>query len=392
MATPVLGMSGTGNFTAENLPEDWRTTILYKFPSGEAPFTALTGMLERSSTSYAEFHVPTKDVHGLKVTVNGAHGAGDLTITVDSGEAQRVREGVVLANLTTGERFVVTEDPTSATAIKVKRGIGSDADVIADNEELAIIGTAAAEGADMPSAIHTNESWYEYYTQIFRRSVHVTRTALRANTRLGDVLKEREREALAQFSTDVERAALLGTKYKDTGPNGMPRRFAEGLVPYIQNNASTDNVVTPSGGNLTNALWRTYLATAFSYGSSQKLCILGGHAYGVLEEKFESKVTFDTVAEDQTYGLQLRRWVTGRGEILFLVHPLFTLDSVMTKWMLFVDTRQIKERFVDDLMYIPEREGNGEDGIRNEFLAELGWEWGVPDTHMLVTNVNAHTT
>lgn len=391
----ILGMRGTGAFPANTRPESWREMILYEFPAGEAPLTALTSMLPSRSTNDPEFHYAVKGLHSSEVTINGAVASGSTALVVDAGHAQRVREGYVLRNMTTGEVMIVTADPTTTTGITVKRGVGTTAAAaIADNEVLTVIGSAYEEGARSPQALVEDETWFENYTQIFREPVELTRTAAKTALRIngGDPRPELQRQALERISIHMEKTALLGQKYKDTR-NGQTRRFTGGLLEHIETNADSDRSVTVSGGNLTFANWNyTLLPTAFAKGSPQKLCLIGGHAYGVLEEMFEGKTNFDVVAGDEAYGLRLKRWITGRGEIMFYVHPLMTQDTSMTKMAFIIDPSQYTEVTLDELSYIENRESNDEDGIKDEFLAEIGFEWGVANTHMVIKNINAFSS
>ena len=45
-----LGMRGTGDWATNQRPENWRETILYLYPNGAAPLTAILSMMGDEKT------------------------------------------------------------------------------------------------------------------------------------------------------------------------------------------------------------------------------------------------------------------------------------------------------------------------------------------------------
>ena len=43
----TLGLRGSGAFSSDERPQNWREKILQLFPNGEAPLTALVSMLRK---------------------------------------------------------------------------------------------------------------------------------------------------------------------------------------------------------------------------------------------------------------------------------------------------------------------------------------------------------
>ena len=55
-----LGMRGTGDWVADQRPKSWREFILYEYPNGSAPLTAITAKLKSEQIDDPEF----AQVHG----------------------------------------------------------------------------------------------------------------------------------------------------------------------------------------------------------------------------------------------------------------------------------------------------------------------------------------
>ncbi len=57
-----LGMRGTGDWAANERPENWRQGILRLYPNGMAPLTAILSKMKNSSTDDPVFHWWTKSL------------------------------------------------------------------------------------------------------------------------------------------------------------------------------------------------------------------------------------------------------------------------------------------------------------------------------------------
>src|SRR3990167_11046330 len=112
----TLGLRGSGDFSTDERPKNWREKILQLFPNGEAPLTALMSKTRNQPTTDAEFNWWEKRLPIQRMKVNGAHAAGATAITVDSGAKDSV-SGTLLLNETSGEILLVTTSPTTDLSI-----------------------------------------------------------------------------------------------------------------------------------------------------------------------------------------------------------------------------------------------------------------------------------
>src|SRR6266576_1086780 len=56
MAVATLGLRGSGSFTADERPKNWRQAILLMFPNGDAPLTALLSKLAEEPVDDPEYN------------------------------------------------------------------------------------------------------------------------------------------------------------------------------------------------------------------------------------------------------------------------------------------------------------------------------------------------
>ena len=194
-----LGMRGTREWVANQRPESWREQILYLYPNGMAPLTAILSMLSSEQVDDPRFHWWTQ----TQSAVMGAIAAGDiftdaacllpyapppiapvnfpLFVRITTVLANRIREGHqillrcaadysvdVVAKVTGVNRGAVT----SIVAIKLLEADDNStmvpANDLADADNFKIIGNMNPEGGEMPDAIALNPVEVDNYTQIFR--------------------------------------------------------------------------------------------------------------------------------------------------------------------------------------------------------------------------------
>ena len=138
-----------------------------------------------------------------------------------------------------GSREVMFVTGVTDDTLTVTRGYGGTAaENLAAGQDLRILGNAALEGADAPSARFTSRLRKSNYTQIFTATVEVSGTQLAVNT-LGvdDELDYQKQERLRELMRDLESCVVSGV-----GPIATPqgdattRRTMKGIIPFIGTN------------------------------------------------------------------------------------------------------------------------------------------------------------
>lgn len=402
---PVLGLRGTGSFTVTGQrPESWKEKIFHLFPNGKAPLTALLSMLKSETPSDSIYNWYQKGLSAQRLRINNVAGylVGDTAFTVDATSAangiagaRACRKGTVIQNERTGEIMWVADDPVSDTQIQVSRAMGDGtlaggtAAAINNDDWLIIIGLASEEGADTPSAVTYDPTQFSNYTQIFRASLFMTRTAKRTRLRTGDQYLEAKREALELLSIAKEKAYIFGQPKAGTGYDlAQPMKTTGGLKYFIEKYAS-GNLVTGIGA-LSESAFDGYLEQVFRYGSSEKLALCGSTALSVLAQLAKGgNIQMTMAAKDDAYGMNLVKYITPFGILYLKTHPLFTEHAVWRQDMLIVDTAHITEMELDKIQFLKNRQGNGTDGSKDEFLGESGLEVHHAETHMYLAGITS---
>ena len=176
-----LGMRGTGDWATNQRPENWRETILYLYPNGSAPLTAILSMMGDEKTDDPVFHWWTKTLPSQGGAITDVY--TDAACTAALATAQSTASGTVLyikvtATIATHFRvghqvllrdasdyevdtnaLVVSKATLDATYVVIgvklleTDGLSTNSHDISDAERILVIGNANAEGANMPDAL-----------------------------------------------------------------------------------------------------------------------------------------------------------------------------------------------------------------------------------------------
>jgi hypothetical protein len=381
----IVGMRGSGSWDSDSRPKNYRELILRLFPHDKAPLMALMSKLKNESVNDPEFKVFTKGLPTQVAVVSVAgydNTSNPVAIPIDGTNPQTFfKPGHVVLNLTSGEVMWVT-DASVANQVTVYRPHTKVAGL--DNDLLLIIGSAHEEGADTPGQITYDPAVVTNYTQIFRNSVAMTRTAKATRLRTGDQWKEAQKECLLLHNIEMEKAFFFG-EAKEVLTGDQPKRTTKGIYKFI-----TSNVLDYSAG-LDIDTWENDLEDIFRYGSNQKLLICGARVINAMNKlaRVNSQVTL--VPESKTYGMRIWSYVTPFGEIMMKIHPLFSENAVLNTWGFILDLEHLVYRYLEgsDTKYLKARQGAGVDGIKDEYLTEAGLECRFEEVHAVIKGLSS---
>jgi len=170
--------------------------------------------------------------------------AADETFGVEN--ASRFRVGDQVRPDGSAELLLVTAVDASGGTITVTRGYGGTTpEDLADNQVLHILGNAALEGDDAPSARFTNRVRKGNWTQIFTAAVRVSGSDLAVRKlSVNDELDYQKQERLRELLRDLENTVVNGIAPEaDPQGSGTVRRTMRGILPSI-----TTNVFQPGVG------------------------------------------------------------------------------------------------------------------------------------------------
>ena len=414
--TDFLGLRGTGDWVTDQRPKNWRQGILLLYPNGKAPLTAITALLKSERTTDPEYNWWTKTLSrqgGTVATVydnvlldsaNAGGSASGATVYAQVAEAVadmfRVGHQALLrdashydVDVNAKVTAVVKNGDSSYIACKLLEADDNGASTdLSDCDTILVVGNLNPEGGYMPDAISRDPTKIYNYTQIWRNSLELTRTALRTTLRTGDAYKEAKRETLEFHAVEMEKSYLWGIPTENTGDNGKKERTTGGLLYAIKNYASANCNDYSLNASFSGSTWLQggeewidyYLEQMFRYGDTEKLAFAGSGAVLGINKLIKNGGNFDFTPKTLAYGINVWQWVTPFGTLNIKTHPLFSFETTNRYSMVIFEPRRLKYRYIDDTSFYAEGEkqntGAGRKDARDEeYLTEAGLEYHYPE-------------
>ncbi len=396
--TAVAGLRGTGDFATDERPKNFRETILFLDPNGDAPLTALLSKMSSDDTDDPEFAWYEERLDAVRLQLNGAIADGTTTaFTVDNdaagaagqqangglGGALAVVAGDLLlyvgtaaapVNTGLGEIVMVTANPSTDTALTVARGQrGSSGAAMADDGILLKIGNVNEEGATAPKAKSRNPVKQSNYCQIFRTPYELTNTTKATRFRTGDPLKNDRKRKMFDHSVDMEESFMWGRKFEDTGANGKPRRSTGGLNSFISTNRTVFTTMTED--NFLDAVSPVFTRSGSGAGN-ERIAFVGNTALTALNKLARNSSSSRIVHQEniKVYGMDLQKWILPQGTIYLRTHPLMNTDPVFKRSAFVVNPKGLKYRPLRDTKFKDNIQANDADSTKGEWLTEAGLE------------------
>ena len=385
-------MRGTGEFTSDFRPKNYRELFTLIEPNGNAPLNAMLAMGSSEPTDdpeYKNFRDELPD-RVLQVNNGGGYNATATSITIDANDDNKFAiNGAIIINQTTGEVMQATAD-TTGTTLTVSRNIGGGSLTIADNAKLFVAGFAAAEGATSPTAITFDATVTSNFTQIFRTAFQVSNTLASTTLRTGDKMNEAMTKALKLHMSDIERAMFFGKKVESNGSTASPTRYTGGLTTQLTNAISITSDYASYGGSgagqMTEAGFDSLLiSTIFKFGSKQKIAFVGETVAATLQAI--GKDRWKPTAVEGAYGVNLTQYSTFAGDLMIHLHPQFRQLDHMKSAMVIVDFPHLVYRYLEgrDTQMLENRQAVDADSVKNEYLTECGLELLQDKVHAYIT-------
>ena len=391
----IQGLRGTGEFTSDFRPKNYRELFTLLEPNGNAPLNAMLAMGSSEPTDDPEYKNFRDELPERKLKVNGAVASTSTTaVTIDASDDNKFAiKGAIVVNSETGEVMHVTAD-TTATTLTVARNIGGTSHQIADNADLFIAGFAAQEGGTSPTAISFDATVSSNYTQIFRTAFAVTNTMQSTYLRTGDKLDEAMTKALKLHMSDIERAMFFGQKHEANASTAQPTRYTGGLLNSLSNVVDITTDYASYGGNGAGKMTEEgfdslLISTVFKFGSKQKIAFVGENVANHLQQY--GKDRWQPTAMEGAYGVNLTRYNTFAGDLMVHLHPQFRQIPNMKNAMIIVDFPYLVYRHLEgrDTQLLENRQAVDADSVKHEYLTECGLELLQDKTHAYIKNWSA---
>lgn len=423
-----LGMRGNDDWVADQRPMNWRQQIMYLYPNGMAPLTAILSMIGNESVDDPQFHWWTQEQTTVGGAVAGIYTLPDLSLAyVGGGVAgdmiyaqittalgNRVRAGhQILLRDASDYRVDVTGKVTDAirgtanTVLSIRlleADDNSPDNNLTDSDVFKIIGNINPEGGETPDAIALNPVKVYNYTQIQKTPLSITRTARQTRLRTGDQYQKMKSEALEMHSWEMELMFLWGIRTENIGDNGKPERTTMGVINFIRQYAAAncdDYTLNPTYAGQTwvagGETWlKNMLEQVFRYGAEEKLCLCGSGFLLGIDALAMTGGQVNLQPAQKVYGMQIREWITPFGSIQMKTHPLFSYDATTRNMGILIEPKEMQYKYVQDTTFYGEStskqhsEGYGQrrvDGTNEEYLTECGLEFGLPQKCAMLNGV-----
>ena len=250
-------MSFTGKATYSagvNLPElaeDVSDVISIVSPFETPLLDALGDSLRAATSTHHEWLedtlLPNKDAIN-----DGSILDGETETAFDVAGGERFRAGDQIQITGSKELMLVTD--VSSNTLNVIRGYaGTTAEEISNGQELNILGNAALEGGDRPTARFTNRTRCGNFTQIFTAAAEVSGSDLAASQLgLADEMDYQKAERLRELLRDLENTVINGgAPAANPQGSGAVRRTMKGILAHLASNVfATGDAGFPAGTGL----------------------------------------------------------------------------------------------------------------------------------------------
>jgi hypothetical protein len=264
--------------TLPELAEDVSDLIGIISPYETPLLDALGDSLREASSTHHEWLedelLPNKDaINDSTYTDPNA----DTDFVVDHGSRFRIGDQIQVEG---SEELMLVTGISTNTLTVVRGYAGTTAEDLADNQVINILGNAALEGADKPSARFTNRSRCGNYTQIFTATVEVSGTDMAASQLgLADEMDYQKQERLRELIRDLENTIINGGQpASNPEGTGSVRRSMKGIVQHLATNIFyTGDSGFPTGTDLDEAKINYVLRQIWESSSGNvDLIVVGG--------------------------------------------------------------------------------------------------------------------
>lgn len=353
--------------------------VIHQLEPNVAPLTVLTQKLKKRKAIGPKVEwlehgrMPRFDVVSASAT------SAATAIPVTNGAYFRVGDLVRITE--TGEAIQVTA--TAAGALTATRGIGAVGAASATSAaELFIVGNVNKEGASLRE-IKTRQLTNLYnYTEIVRTPTGLTGTDAATKQYGGVSRASLQADAGVEHLRNWENIALAGARSESTATTGQPSRTAGGAQEFVTTN------VTNINGALSEANLQVFLASGFRYGSDQKLLLCSPLVLQAIEGFARSNIkTGSTSDHADTYGIKMKTYVSGQGDIDLVMERWFA-DSIKYKgWAFMIDLDNVFYAPLRETKLLENRQANDADKIEDEYLTEACFVFTNETTHAIMKGV-----
>lgn len=375
----IAGLRGTLDWGTDERPKNFRELILWRNPNGSAPLTALMARMKSESVDDPEFSWWEEELNPIRVQLDAVGlAAASTNATLTGGGLDLVPGDVLLVEKTESavydNELVEVTTVSSDTSIVLSRGAaGTTAADTGASAWLTKIGNVYEEGSNSPDSSTRNPTKLTNYTQIWKTSYSITRTAKGTRTRTGDPLKNDKKRKMFDHATAMEFSWMFGVPYEDT-TGTEPKRFTGGLRHFITTN-NTIYSTTPTEDVFLDDTYKVFDYDAGNAGNER--IVFAGNGFlnslnKLARNSASTRINFD--GSIKAYGMQLQRWILPQGTLYVRTHPLMNVHPVYTNSAFIIDPTAIVYRPFLDTKMQDNIQAPDADVQKGQWLTEAGLE------------------
>ena len=367
---------GYNTIEPKRIVVDMSEEIAFLEPSA-TPLTVLTKKLNTESVHNPKYEWMDNntEVRWTATTATATNVATTIAVTAGTGKNFTAED--LIRDVTTGEVMKVVSIATDT--ITVTRGIGNGGTGLAvgSGDKILILGNAAMQGSGAPAENILGVTPFFNYTQIFKTAFSITKT-LDATTLYGmKELARLRKNAGIRHAKSMEYAFLFGKKSMDTA-GAQPVSTTEGIITTLTGNS---NNVIKTAATMAEADLIQFCQNVFTYGGDERTCLSSPSILGWISGLASPKVQLIQSDKDDTYGLNINKYLTPFGILNLILHPLLVNGATGT--MLALDLANLYYRPLAgrDTTLNTNIQNNDEDGQRDQYITEAGVELRLPAKH-----------
>lgn len=419
----IFGMKGTGDWVANEDPQNWRQGIMKLFPNSHATLVAITSMMSSQSINHKIHNWFTKTLQNQAGDVTNIYTDSSLSTAYVSGGTAgdilyvNVAEAtashfIADAQIVLRDNSALDVDCTAKVISVVRNGASSYLKVslledddngasndLSDADRVIRLQSIHEEGTGAPTAHTYQPVQYSNNMQIFKSAVEETGSAMATRLRTGDPFAEDQREGLLYHGMGLEESFIFGVKTSNTGSGGKPEYSMDGIIPFLRTNYSTgesDFRTTHSGKSWKEKGEEFIDDTLETYSEwvgdgSEILCLAGSGAINGLNKIAKQSASINVNPKSMDYGMKLQEWTNPFDIPLFLKsYWHFTKEANSYKnSMLFVKPDNLRYTYMEgrDTSIKENVQSNDADGRKDQWLTECTMEILHPEQFLLVHGV-----
>lgn len=400
----ILTTRAQDSFSTNREKLDFAEGIALLDPN-ENPFTLMSLKFKKKTSGNIKHSWLYDELVPELDTLNGAATTGETAMTVDNityfatGDIIRLtasNETVLVTSLTGSVLTVVRDYGATSGAYTAK------AATVADGAYLQIISNAFEQGHTLPTAKSTTEVQLDNWCQDVRTPFAISEVAAAAAVRGEADWPFQMRKAGITHQRKLELMNLWGHPMPGdkgiyaSGTGNTAPAAAGGLMHFLTGGTGftgtgSDRLV--SQAEITKNEFLSFIEAGFEYGSAQKVMFCAPILRTALDYWGISQL--NTFSEKTLYGMNVAKWVSSHGTIIFVTHKMLTPPGSEGAFNFLVDMNDVaivnygnigstRMRLLDPYA------ATGETSKKGEFQTISCLEVRVPKKHACLYSVTSY--